>query len=101
MSAPWESHHDLADIAARLGRSPQTVRRLVEADPGLRAAARCWAGTVWLPASALAAWWARLPGLDAAPLRVVRRRAVAGRFFGSGHVVAGRTEGEARRAASE
>ena len=99
MGATWESYHDLADIAARLGRSPQTVRRLIESTPELRAAAKCWAGTVWLPASALSAWWSSLPGLDAPPLRVVARRSVRGRFSVCGQVVSGRTPGEAMRRA--
>jgi len=104
MPATWETYHDLADIAARLGRSRLTVRRLIEREPGLRAAARCWGGTVWLPASALAAWWESLPGLDAPPLRVVPSRSVRGLFSGSGEqergrAVLARSEGEARRAA--
>ena len=90
--------HDLADFAARLGRSKLTARRVIEADPELRAAARCFLGTVWLPASALEAWWERQPKFNEFVPRVMPRvmpRAIGARSFSK--VVAARTEGEARR----
>lgn len=82
--------HSLEDFAARLGRSSRAARRLIEQDAGLRAAARVFAGTVWLPASALWAWWERQPGLAAWVPRVARPRSAAGKFFSDGELTADR-----------
>ena len=81
----FEHWHDLADIAARMGRDSQTVRRWVMGSEELRAAARQHAGTLWVPASVLSAWMHRRPGVARRvsarqPGRVVVARS-AGEFF--------------------
>lgn len=98
-ACPWGCVHDLADFAARLGRSSASARRIIEGDAALRSAARCFSGTVWVPADALREWWERQPGLGVFVPRVVRVREARGRVFSE--TVVARSEGEARRKAAE
>ena len=91
---PFECWYTFAEAASRLGVHPRTVKRLVEADAGLRSAARIFCGEMRIPWSAWERWLAGRPAGAWSP-RVVTERDGGGRFLGN--PVVGRTEGEARR----